>query len=266
MDQKAIDQIKENTKIAEDILFKVIKSIKPGITTYEVDQIAKQEFEKNEVLPSANFLSFPHYISISINEDVIFGKISKKKKVQEGDVVKLTLGIFKNGYFTDLGFTLIAGNGSSLKRRRLIEGTAMALYNATQNLKSGVTVREISSIIENALKQYNLNPVSEIMGHGIGRNLHEPPFIPNCEKLSFIDYNLKFCKNAIVCIEPVATSGNSKVNRKNKISFITKDKESVAHFEFPVLIKDKGIEILGKKIFEHIRFLKEFREHNTKFE
>lgn len=255
MIQEKIFQIKENTKIGEDILFKIVKAIRPGITTYKLNQIAEEEFKKNKALPSAKFHNPKYSISIGVNEEVLFGEISKAKKIKTGDVVTLGLGIFKNGYFSDMALTLIVDQGS-LAKKRLVIGTAKTLYNIVQKLKSGIMVKNISDFIENNLKKYGLKPIHEIMGHGIGKHLHETPAIPTCKDLPFVDYNYKLRKNEIICLEIIATFGSGAVIRKNKKGFITRDKKPTAYFELPVLIKDKKVEILGKKIFEFIKSLK----------
>lgn len=256
MSQRVISQIKENTKIAETILFKILNSIKPGISTYEVDRIAEKEFKNNNVLPATKFLGLKNSISIAINEEVLFGEISKVKKIKESDVVKIGLGIFNKGYFADLAFTIIAGEAKETNKK-LIKGTASALSKVIPLLKSNVKIYDVSNLIEATLKNYNLKPICEITGHGIGRNLHQPPSIPNCKNLSFIDYNLRLKENDIVCIEPIASTGEGKLLQKNRGRFITKDKKPTAHFETPILIKKNGAEILSKKCFKFIRELTE---------
>lgn len=250
-----IKKIKENTKIGEDILFKIVEWIRPGVATYKLNEIAKQEFRKYNALPSAKFYNLDYYLSMAINEELLFGEISKKKKIKEGDLIKLSLGIFKEGYCSDLALTLGIGKLSSTERR-LIKVTAQAMDKVISILKNGLKVQKISMTIENTFKKYRLNPICEIMGHGIGKNLHEPPVIPNCQNLPFVDYDFKLKKNTIVCIEPLATTGSGKLIRKDKVRFIMKDKKPSTHFEFPILIKDKGNEVLGKRIFEYIKSLK----------
>ncbi|MDI6603231.1 MAG: M24 family metallopeptidase, partial [Patescibacteria group bacterium] len=166
MTQKAILQIKENTKIAENTLFKIVNSIKPGISTYELNRIAKQEFKKNNALPSTKFLGLKHYLSIGINEEIFFGEISKTKKIRKGDVIQISLGLFKNGYFTDLALAKTIGR-VSLEKEKLVKGSAMALYKAINLLKSNLKLYEISNLIEKTLRGYNLTPICEIMGHGL---------------------------------------------------------------------------------------------------
>lgn len=254
MNKKVIKKIRENTIIAEDILFKIFKFVNIGVTTYELNQIAEQEFKKNKGLPSAKFLGLPLSVSVAINNEVLFGKITKDRKIEDGDIVKLALGIFKDGYFSDLGLTVIVGT-TTKENKKLIIGTAEALMEAVKKLSVGISVKEISTTIEDTLRNYDLNPICEITGHGIGRNLHEPPAIPNCKNLSFIDYDYKFRIGDIVCIEPIATTGTGEVLKKNKITFITKDKTPSAHFELPILIKKDGVEILGRRTFEHLKSL-----------
>jgi len=254
MNKKDINKIKENTKIAEDILFRTAEVISPGVSTYELNQIARREFEKNKALPSAKFLGLPYWISVAINDEVLFGKISRNKKIKDGDVVKVALGIFKEGYFSDLAFTINVGTIPK-ESKNLIMGTSEALKSVLNKLSVGIIVKEISTIIEGTLKKHNLNPICEIMGHGIGRSLHEPPAIPNCKDISFVNYDYRLKIGDIICIEPIATTGNGEVIRRDKTSFITKDKKPSAHFELPVLIDKEKIQILGKRIFKYLESL-----------
>lgn len=250
------EKIRENTKIAEEILMKIIKKANKEVSTFELNEIARKEFEKYKAKPAAFLFGYPNYISIAKDEQVFFGPIDKKEFLKEGDLVKIALGLYKNDYFTDLGFTFLIGEASE-EKKNLVKGTANALSKAIGVIKPDAKIYEISRIIEETLTSYNLSPVYEILGHGVGRNLHEPPYIPNKTRLPLIDYEDKIKEADIICIEPIATAGNGKIKKvgKGRLDYRTKDKKPVAHFELPILVKREGSKILAKTLYELIQEL-----------
>lgn len=248
MSATPIEPIYTNTRLAEKILFTVIPQIREGVPTYALNQIVKKEFKRCDAIPAVRFLKSPHALSIAVNEEVLFGEVSKQKKIQKGDVVKIALGLFKGGYFTDLGFTIVVGSPSPAQQR-LLKGTANALIRAIQKIKAGISVRTIASTIERTLHRSSLAPIPYLMGHGIGRNLHEPPEIPNCTLLPYLKYDTRLAEYSVIAIEPIATTGSGEVRRDAGLSFITADGAPVAHFELPVLVTESGPIILAKKLF-----------------
>ena len=191
---------------------------------------------------------------MSTNEELFFGEISKNKIFKEGDAIKLALGVYKDGFYTDLGLTTIVGKPDN-RVKRLLNGTAMALCNAINKVKEGVEVKVLSNEIESTLKKYKLLPISDITGHGVGRNLHEPPSIPSLTNLELIDYEAKLVRDTVICIEPLATLGNPKLLQKKKMMFVTADKDICAHFEIPVLVRKNGFEVLTPKIYDYVKSL-----------
>lgn len=260
--------ITENTIIAENILIKIFRHTTIGTTLRELYQIANGDIKKNNAVPSAHVLGYKNFpMSIAINERVFFDKESKT--IKNGDLVKLGLGLFKNGYFTDLGFSFIVYKNQKdkniffSKNGKLIRGTAKALVEGANNAVGGVTIDKISNKIESVLNNFNLRPVSTITGHGIGKKLHEQPVIPNTGDLPFINYSYRLRQGEIICIEPIATMGSGKVKNINKSSYdiITSDKEPVAHYETPILIGAKRSGVLAPHLFGIIKNIAEGKDY-----
>ena len=249
------ETIKENTKIAEEILLKIIENTKEGVSTYDLNRVAEKEFKRYEAMPSTFVFGYENYISVAKNEEVLFGKISKEEILRQGDLVKIALGLFRNNYFTDLGFSLLLGNENEYpKKQTLISGTAHALCKAIERIKEGTVIDVVSGTIEDTLSKYDLAPVYEIMGHGVGRNLHEKPNIPNKRELPLVDYSYELKRGEIVCIEPIATLKNGKIIEESE-TILTRNRKPVAHFELPVLIKKDEGEVLAERLYSCIREL-----------
>jgi methionyl aminopeptidase len=244
--------IRDNTRIAEDIVFKIMDLVRPGSDTKKIDEFAGDLFKLYSASPATRYFGYRCYVSIAINEEVFFGKISKNRKIGSGDVVKLALGVLKDGFYSDMAVTLVAGRGSAASRK-LIGGTAAALCSCMDKVRAGNTIGDVSSSIEQSLVSSGLVPVEGITGHGIGRTLHEEPAIPNSTDLPFIKYSTKLEDKMVVCLEPIASTGNGKIIRRENMSFITEDNEPVAHFEFPVQVRDGEVDILAKRLFEYMK-------------
>jgi methionyl aminopeptidase len=250
--------IAENTVIAENILIKIFKQVRVGMALRELYQIAEHDIEKNDVVPSSHILGYDNFpMSIAINDRVFFDKESKI--IKNGDLVKLALGLFRQGYFTDIGFSFIAGKNQEdnkiSKRQKLIRGTAKALIEAIGNTDAGVNINKISNKIKTTLSDFDLQPIPIITGHGIGKNLHEQPVIPNTDNLPFINYSYSLKQGEIICIEIITTTGNGKIKNKDRLNYdiVTDDREPVAHYEIPILVKKKHSIILASKIYSAIK-------------
>ena len=246
--------IRKNTLIAEDILIKLADVARPGMTTAELDAIARLEFEKNGALSATATYGIKESVSISIDEEVVFGNVGFEKTFKAGDCVKFATGVFKDGLFTDLGFTILLQPASEDKIR-LVRGSAAALCKGVEMCKSSRKLWDISNAIETELVSNELVPVKAIMGHGVGKNLHEKPSIPNTTKAPFVDYSIGIRAGEVICIEPIATTGNGESNLEG-IRLLTADNMPSAHFEIPVVLSDTGCEVLAPRLYEKIKTMK----------
>lgn len=243
--EKRIKRIKENAEIGANIILNIYNKIETGDSTEKINQIAREGFEKHTAEPSAKFLGSDNYLSVSINEEVLFGEISEDKQLKQGDVLSLGLGVFKDGYFADLGFSFSVDKEEN---ENLISGNAKAFVSAIDSLQAGETVENISENIESTLEKNDLHPICEVCGHGVGRKLHEKPTIPNCTGLDFVDYEYEFKENEVVCIEPLAAKESYSGIKKNGLKFSLSENNISSHFELPVLIKESGADVFGNQL------------------
>ena len=216
--------------------------IKPGITTHHLDQLAEDYILKQGATPSfKGYYGFPGSICASVNEVVVHGIPSKKKVLKSGDIITLDFGVNYKGYHADSATTYPVGEISETLKK-LLEVTEQALYVGLQMAKPGNNVSDISHAIESFVKPFGYGIVEEFTGHGIGRELHEEPYVPNFGKPGqgpILKPGMTFC------VEPMINLGtkNVKVLTDNWTT-VTVDRKPSAHFEHMIVITNDGYEIL----------------------
>lgn len=215
--------------------------IKDGIKTSEIDDIAKDFILKNNAYPTfLNYNGYPRNICISIDEEVVHG-IPGKRKLCDGQIVSIDIGVNFEGFNTDAARTYGVGK-ISLEKQNLIDVTKQCFFEAVKNLKSGSRVSEIGKAVQKYAESFGYGVVRALVGHGVGRELHEDPQIPN-----FITSSsgaiLK--KGMTIAIEPMINMGTYDVSWQNDgWTVITKDHKPSAHYENTVIITDDGVEII----------------------
>ncbi len=218
------------------------KYIKPGIKTEELDQIAHDFIIKNECIPSClGYEGFPKSICISINDEVVHG-IPGKRKIKNGDIVSIDFCVRYKGYESDSARTYIVGAVSE-EVKSLVENTQEALKIGLSKVKSGAKIGDISHAIEEFAHSKGLSVVEDLVGHGIGTDMHEDPEIPNYGP-SGVGVTLK--SGMTIAIEPMLTLGKKEVCLTDQDDWVivTEDESPSAHFEHTVLVTDDGYEIL----------------------
>ena len=217
------------------------KHIKPGISTKELDDIAYKFITERNGYPSClNYEGFPASICISVNDEVVHGIPSKKRILKEGDVVSIDFCVEYKGYQSDAARTYIVGSASK-EVEDLVENTKKALYEGLSIIKNGVKINEIGSKIENFAKEHNLGVVRELVGHGLGTDIHEDPDIPNY----YTKDATRLKSGMVIAVEPMLTLGKRYIYESDDGWTIkTEDGLPAAHFEHTVLITDEGYVIL----------------------
>lgn len=215
--------------------------IKPGITTKELDELAEQFIISKDAIPSCKgYEGYPGAICISINEEIVHG-IPGPRKLKNGDIVTLDICACYKGYHGDSGWTYQVGEISEDKKY-LLTHTKESLYKGLDKIKPGNRIGDISSAIEEYAKEHNLGVVKELVGHGIGTNLHEDPEIPN---YGTKNTGLMLKKGMVLAIEPMLTLGSPEiVLLDDNWTIETEDYSPSAHFEHTVVVTDDGYEIL----------------------
>ncbi len=218
------------------------KHIKPGVRTEELDKIAHDFIIKNNCVPSClGYQGFPKSICVSINDEVVHG-IPGNRKIKNGDIVSIDFCVKYKGYESDSARTYIIGKVSK-EIENLVENTRLALNEGLSKVKSGAKIGDISHAIEEYAHKNGLSVVEDLVGHGIGTDMHEEPDVPNYGK-SGTGITLK--EGMTLAIEPMLTLGNKEVCLTDQDDYVivTEDESPSAHFEHTVLVTKDGYEIL----------------------
>ncbi len=216
----------------------------PGISPKELANIARAELKKLGGEPSfLGYEGFPDVICISVNDQVQHS-IPNNIPLEIGDVVNFDYGVTYNGMITDSGITICVGNEPTKDVQRLLQGTEEALNAALKVVKAGRKVGDISAAIEAVLKKHKLGIVRELVGHGVGYQLHEDPEIPNYGKAGMGPV-LK--AGMTIAIEPITTLGSADIyQEKDGWTLRTYDGSLSAQFEHTVLVTETGCEVITK--------------------
>lgn len=227
------------------ILAKIMAELKakaaPGLTTQELDKLAQELILKYEVKPGfKDYQGFPAFLCTSLNEQIVHG-VPSTREIKEGDILSLDLGIIYQGFYLDMAVSLAMGKVEP-EISRLIRTTKKALRRAISRVKPGKTIGDISFAIQKHIESANFEVVRELCGHGIGRQLHEEPEIPNFGQRHKAQ-ELK--PGMVLAIEPMAVMGKPGIKKSpDGFGFQTADHSLAAHFEHTVAVTEKGPRIL----------------------
>lgn len=217
--------------------------LKPGITTKELDSLAYDFIIKKGATPSfKGYEGFPASICTSINEEVVHG-IPSNRKLKNGDIISIDIGACYKGYHGDSAWTYPIGE-ISLENKDLLEHTEQSLYEGLKVIKDGAYVGDIGNAISKYIKKYKYGVVKELVGHGVGKEIHEEPDVPNYGKPKTGPL-LK--EGMVIAVEPMINLGTSKIYiKEDGWTIVTADNLPSAHFEHTVLVTKEGIKILTK--------------------
>jgi methionyl aminopeptidase len=238
---REIEHMRVAGRAASEILQEVVAAVKPGVTTREIDEHAAALMTR-EGCKSAflGYRGFPGYTCISINEEVVHG-IGGPRVVHPGDILKIDVGIVKNGWIGDNATTVAVGE-IPLETRRLLAATEQSLYQAIDKARAGLRLAELCGAVEEYVKPLGYSVVREFVGHGVGRDLHEEPQVPNYRpggKTPFLEPGM------ILAIEPMVNAGTPHVRiLDDGWTVVTTDRKPSAHFEHTVLVTDGDPELL----------------------
>ena len=239
---REIEQLKRSNAIVAEVFQELKKAIAPGITTKELDQIAEKIILSRRAIPAfKGYRGFPATLCISINEEVVHG-ITGRRKLKAGDIVSLDVGAILDGYYGDAAITLAVGEVNQ-GAKRLLEVTEKALYVGIKEAKAGNRLYDISYAIQEWVEGHKFSVVRDFVGHGIGKNLHEEPQIPN---FASPHQGPRLEKGMVFALEPMVNEGTYEVRvLSDGWTVVTADGKRSAHFEHTIAITDGGAEILG---------------------
>lgn len=215
--------------------------IKPGITTKHLDDLAYKFIAEHDGKPSfLNYEGYPASICVSVNDEVVHG-IPGPRILKYGDIVSLDIGVIYKGYHSDSAWTYEVGHVSE-DRKYLMEHTKNALYEGIKEVKNGARLGNVSHAIEKYATDHKLGVIRELVGHGVGNQLHEDPDVPNYGKEGT---GLTLKSGMTIAIEPMLTLGSRKISMlDDDWTIVTWDGLDAAHYEHTILVTDTGYEIL----------------------
>lgn len=239
--EQEIADMRVSGKMLASVLKYLEAQVAVGMTTKDIALLASKELDRLGGKPAfLGYGGFPDVICISRNNEIVHG-IPGDEVVERGDLVSLDFGVIYNGMITDAAITVIAGEGSGAKRR-LLKGTQEALMAGVDSLKDGVKTGDIGAAVEKVMTKYGFGIVRDLVGHGVGHEVHEQPDVPNYGA-SGTGPALK--AGMTICIEPMSTLGSDDVVvDQDGWTILTKDGSLSAHFEHTILITKNGAEIL----------------------
>ena len=240
--QEEIELMRIACRITRDTLKVVENSIKVGVSTKELDEIAYNYIISQGATPSfKNYCGFPASICASINDTVVHGIPNKNIILKEGDLISIDVGAKYKGYNGDAARTFPVGKIDS-KTKRLIKITEQSFFEGIKGLKSGAYVGDISHRVQTFVEKNGYSVVRELVGHGVGKDLHEDPNVPNFGRAGS---GPRLTANMIIAIEPMVNMGERNVIfLPDGWTCKTRDGMPSAHYENTVLITEEGVEIL----------------------
>ena len=239
--QEEIKIMAEGGKILATVLKEIEKMVKPGVTTMELDRAAEALILKHGALPAfKGYEGFPYSLCASVNEIIVHG-FPSDRILKEGDIIGLDLGVLYKGYNTDMAVTVPVGD-ISFEAKRLIMVTKKALKRGIKKVRAGVTVGDVGNTIQRYIEDQGLGVVRDLCGHGIGKEVHEDPRIPNFgarHKGEVLEEGM------VICIEPMVTIGDWRIKTaKDGYGYATKDGSLGAHFEHTMAVTKDGARVL----------------------
>jgi methionyl aminopeptidase len=229
--------LKESNLLVSRTLAEVAAHIKPGVTTLYLDTIAEEYIRDNKAVPAfKGYGGFPATLCTSVNEEVVHG-IPSGYSLREGDIISIDCGAILNGWYGDGAYTFAVGDiGDRLKK--LIEYTRLSLEEGVKAAVAGNRIGDISNAVQEKAESGGFTVVRELVGHGIGRKLHEPPEVPNFGKAGT---GPKMEKGLVICIEPMINMGRKEtVQKRDGWTISTADGKPSAHFEYAVSV-NRGV-------------------------
>lgn len=240
--EKEIELMRESCRIVKETLDFVGKNIRAGMTTKEVDELVYRYITASGAIPSSlGYEGYPASSCVSVNEVVVHG-IPSDRVLLDGDIVSVDITAEKNGYNGDACRTFLIGNVSE-EKRRLVKVTEECFFKAIEGLQAGTPLYDIGYKVQTHAEANGYGVVRALVGHGIGRDMHEDPSVPNYGKKGT---GMRLKAGMTICIEPMINMGTYKVNinQRDGWTVTTADGKPAAHYENTVLIKEDGVEIL----------------------
>ncbi len=237
-----IELIRESALLVSKTLGMVASEIKSGVTTLHLDKLAEEFIRDHDAIPGfLGLYDFPNTLCMSPNAQVVHG-IPTDKPLEEGDIISVDCGVLKNGFYGDHAYTFEVGEVAP-ETKKLLQVTKESLYEGIRQLKAGNRVGDAGFAIQNYCEKHGYGIVRELVGHGLGRKMHEDPEMPNYGRRG---RGKKFKEGMVVAIEPMVNMGTHQIIQlKDGWTILTADKKPSAHFEHDVAIVNGKPELLS---------------------
>jgi methionyl aminopeptidase len=238
-----IAHIRISCRMASEILQEIIEAAVPGATTTELDRLAEKLTKERGAVPSfKGYLNYPCSSCISINDEVVHG-LPSERVIQEGDIIGIDFGVNYRGYFSDVARTIAVGSVPA-PAKKLIEVTKISLDKGIAQVKPGNHVGDIGHAVQSHVEKNGFSIVRDLVGHGVGTDVHEPPAIPN---YGAAGKGETLVAGMVIAIEPMVNAGGAAVLLQDDgWTFTTKDGSLSAHFEDTILVTERGHEVLTR--------------------
>lgn len=245
--KEEIELMRESAQLVSKCLGELAPLVKPGVTPLDLDKVAEEYIRDHGAVPGfLGLYDFPNSLCISVNEQVVHG-IPTNKALKEGDIISVDCGSLKNGFYGDQAYTFAVGEVSP-EIDQLLRVTKESLMLGIEQVKTGNRIGDVSFAIQQHAEKYGYGVVRELVGHGLGRKMHESPEVPNYGKRG----RGPMIKNGLViAIEPMINLGTKRINQLNDgWTIITADRKPSAHYEHDVAIVDGKADVLTT--FEYV--------------
>ena len=240
---REIEKMRKSNALVAAILEELGKKIRPGVRTIELDRLSEAMALKKGARPAfKGYRGYPYSLCTSVNSEVVHGMPSERE-LQEGDIVSLDFGILRDGYYGDAAVTVPVGEISP-EARRLLRVTEEALYRGISAARAGNRIGDISAAIQGHVEAAGFSVVRDLVGHGIGKSLHEDPQVPNYGSSG---RGIELKPGMVFAIEPMVNEGTYRVDvLRDGWTVVTADGKLSAHFEHSVAITENGPVILSR--------------------
>lgn len=242
-----IELIRESSLLVGKTLAEVAKLIKPGVTPLELDKRAEEFIRDHDGVPAfKGFGDFPNSLCVSLNETVVHG-IPSNQPIVDGDVISVDCGVLKNEYYGDSAYTFEVGDVNP-EVKKLLQTTKECLLKAIEKAVVGMRIGDIAYAVQEHAEKNGYSVVKELVGHGIGKGLHEKPEVPNYGKRGS---GLKLLEGLVIAIEPMINLGKAAIwQDQDGWAIKTRDGKPSAHFEHTVAVQKGNADVLST--FEYI--------------
>lgn len=239
-----INQIEKANKLGAEFLQICYDHLKVGVSTIELEELAKIFCEKHKIRPSFyEYHGFPHLLCVSVNEEIVHG-FPSDYVLEDGDIISVDFGVEKDGYYSDAAFTKIIGDVPE-STKKLVKTTEECVYKGIEKATPDNRLQDISRAIFSHATKAGFDVVRDYVGHGVGLEVHEDPKVLNY--VSSIGINWKLKIGMVIAIEPMLVEGTYKTKvRPNNWTVVTADEKLAAHFEHSIAILKDGPVILSK--------------------